>query len=387
MNLEEDDDILFENLYKELRIRSNIYLHALGIKSNVGLTKKFDNKILLFISEVKKIFSYSLTAISKEFCIQDKKVSTVSSFNTDFHESLTFPVVFSFGDDNKIVLKHRNADTSKFLQTFLLNLFPEEFHYYNNFKYINLNSFSWEIYIKEKKYNEINNNDIYLLGLLSAALYTLRAIDMHDENVLFSIHGPVVVDSETLFHQETYRMTSNESLREIGVAILDSKSNLYNYLKNSNNNQWFSAYISGVKDGFNKIRTQSNLSYKLLSKIPNLKVRYLPRNTQEYFLIAKNMNHSKISKDILLKQKKYKDYLCKTSKNEMIGRKEFIALSDCLIPTFYTYIDTTSLLNFENEEVFCFDQTAKNKLLNRFDKIIYSSDSFIEKIILDIMRG
>lgn len=375
---------MFDDLYKELKLRSNTYLKALGMESNVYLKEIFDNKIVLFLSELTNIINYSVTVLPEEYRIQDKNVSRINSLNADFHERLTFPIVFSFADGNKIVLKQRSADTSVFLKTFLLTLFPEEFYYYNELKYFSSNDFSWEIYIKEKNTNEINNNDIYLLGLLNVVLYSLRAIDMHDENVLFSIHGPIVVDTETIFHQEITRPSGNGFLRETGIAIFDSKSNLYKYLNKSSNYNWLNTYISGVKAGFNKIRAKSDLIYKLLEDMPNIKTRYLPRSTQEYFLIARNMNRSSNSNDVLLKQNKYRGYLCKTSKNETIGIKEFTTLSDCLIPTFYTYVDTPYLLSFENEKVFCFEQTAKGKMMDCLDIIVYSDDGLIERMIQDL---
>jgi type 2 lantibiotic biosynthesis protein LanM len=133
-------------------------------------------------------------------------IDQLTSFRTsgDTHNRGRSVAVLTFESGKKILYKPRNLAIDDCFQNFLFWCNAAAATDFRLMKIITFEDHGWVEYIEnESVKNEQEYNRFYVrLGSLIAILYTIEAVDIHFENLVALGEQPVVVDLETLFHNE-----------------------------------------------------------------------------------------------------------------------------------------------------------------------------------------
>lgn len=198
----------------------------------IDSSAKFIDRLALDWTELKKIFS-------EDF----KKVISVQTGLSDYHNNGNSVMVIQFDSGLKLVYKPKNLDLEicyfKLLswlnkQSILLPL--------KVLKILHRSDYGWVEFVNSlpcKNIEEIKRF-YYRSGMQLCLAYVLEATDLHNENVIACSEHPVLIDLETLMHP---RMREANDIREsLEMAYTTHQEILHSVMNTGLLPQWHSPF-------------------------------------------------------------------------------------------------------------------------------------------------
>ncbi|GIO22993.1 type 2 lanthipeptide synthetase LanM family protein [Oceanobacillus sp. J11TS1] len=142
---------------------------------------------------------------------EGKPLGTVVSIDTgsdvsDSHNEGKTVAIFTFKENTKIVYKPRSLEVDEKFNDFINYLNSIGLKYkLKTVRTINKGSYGWSEFIQHKECQETKElNGFYRrIGSYLAILYALNAVDFHHQNLIAQGEYPVLIDLESLFHNNS----------------------------------------------------------------------------------------------------------------------------------------------------------------------------------------
>src|SRR5699024_8845793 len=125
---------------------------------------------------------------------------------SDSHREGKTVAIFSFKEKKKIVYKPRSLEVDEKFNDFISYLNDMGLKYkLKTVRTINKGSYGWSEFIQHKECQEIKelNGFYHRIGSYLAILYALNAVDFHHQNLIAQGEFPVLIDLESLFHNNS----------------------------------------------------------------------------------------------------------------------------------------------------------------------------------------
>lgn len=421
------NDLLFE--YLEYRFSSKAKYDKF-FKEYPVLAKLLAERTIYFLDNIRFFLN---TLKQEEKQIKEKwKVKSISQLDNicyakgDSHNE--GKAVLSFSVDNiKLVFKFKNLDIADRLQKFWLRLEqmdPEHYSFYKIDRIIGKN-YTIETFVTRKSCNYDNEikKYYYRFGQMILLLHILGGTDFHYENIIAVKDFPVIIDAETLFHNEKKTMRQQDALYNYltktsnsivgtglipnafgtdrcinisaisgGKQILPEKTETLS--SNSNGRFFFTMergqisnadnlplllnepvyhnlYCNEIFAGFEQTKNFFLCNKKRLLSIMDeifngVVVRTIMRSTQKYESMLQFALHPSCMVNYINREKIFENLWDYPYKNAMITKYEIQDLLKNDIPIFFSKINSTSLISSNGEIIEnVFEMSAWDKMKKR----------------------
>jgi lantibiotic modifying enzyme len=218
-----DDLILSSNkIVIDLSVNKYPYLNEILTRKEKNISKHISNIISRFVKDRYKIALHFNTKVKPSTL----KIVDVDLSLGDEHNGESTAVV-TLSDGIKVIYKPRNCSITKSYNSFI--------NWVNNKLQIDLPTFSvldcgdygWLEFVtsKEIRSEEGLQEYYYKAGVLVSVTYLLGSKDYHNENVIASAKGPVIIDHETIIQPFLKNSFSNSWYELHGIpsfSVLES---------------------------------------------------------------------------------------------------------------------------------------------------------------------
>lgn len=318
-----------------------------------------------YVRQIRELFEKYLFVLQKTFDCSHE-LTSISLLNGDFHNGGKIPLKFTFGNNVSIVCKPKPVATIITLFDLLENLLPD-FSYLRNFFCIEIERTTWEQYLLPDSVEYQNNS--YLLGALACILFVVRGVDLHEDNIIFTANGPIIIDAETIFHQEYFGCTTKQYIGSLYETALPPFENNDLTLKNPIKKIDKKSYIEGFSLAYNTIIRRRKWVRDSILSLPEMKNRYLVRSSQLYHVMLRHLfsSTSKLTFDYRLAY--YREYLFRHTNSKRITEAEIKSLIKGDIPYFTTNLYNNYLYDTSESIVHTFHNISVQLVLNRLEML------------------
>lgn len=169
-----------------------------------------------FINEITNNLVKDWQALNEQFS-ELKEAGKVIKFHLgmgDTHKKGKTVTILEFESGWSIVYKPRSLDVDKKYQELLrwLNSYENDVPLFYNLKVVDMGEHGWAEYIPYESCEDMSGIKRFYerIGAQLALLYVFNATDFHYGNIIAKGEHPVLIDLESLFHQNIYEETYNE---------------------------------------------------------------------------------------------------------------------------------------------------------------------------------
>ncbi|MBT2757892.1 type 2 lantipeptide synthetase LanM family protein [Mesobacillus foraminis] len=143
---------------------------------------------------------------------------------SDSHNGGKGVAILKFSNGSSLVYKPRSLEID--------DQFQELLHWFNGLNddklelrpitLLNRDTYGWSEFVEHKECSTEQEvkNFYYRMGYYLALLYSINAIDFHNENLIACGEHPVLIDLETLFNQDAVQSTDSATAQEIALKTL-----------------------------------------------------------------------------------------------------------------------------------------------------------------------
>lgn len=291
----------------------------------------------------------------------------VSPLDGDYHNGGRLPVKLTFSNKKEIVFKPRSASTTKYYIDFMSTFFPEDMGYVKKYNVIDIEGTTWENYISPAKGDVDGHQCSFLLGLQAFALYALRAIDIHLDNIVITEQGPLVIDTETILHQNYFSSDGHPFIGTLyetclpPFAWLDEPPVPNTFCRQS--------FIEGLAYAFDLLSKKRDLMKEHLYYFGNIQSRFLVRSTCIYEKMIQNLFSSTSIDAFDYRVSCYKDYLKKITDSISVANSEITRMLSGDIPYFITSVSSNNMFDFFGDLVYTFPTTTQQLVSKRMEQL------------------
>lgn len=438
------DNLLFE--YLDYRFSSKPK-YDMFFEEYPVLAKLLAERTIYFLNNISFFLN---TLRQEERRIQEKwKIKSVSRLDNicyakgDSHNE--GKAVLSFTVDKiKLVFKFKNLDIADRLQKFWMRIEqidPEHYSFYKIDRIIGKN-FTIETFVTRKSCNYENEikRYYYRFGQIILLLHILGGTDFHYENIIAIKDFPVIVDAETLFHNEKKTIRQQDALYNylkktgnsiVGTGLIpnafgtdrcinisaisggkqilpektetlmcDSNGRFFftmerGQISNADNlplllnepiyhNLYSNEIIAGFEQTKNFILHNKKRILSVMKDVfTGAVVRTIMRSTQKYESMLQFALHPSCMIDYINREKIFENLWDYPYKNPMITKYEIQDLLKNDIPIFFSEINSTCIISSDGKNIEdVFEISAWDEMIKRINFLSISECRYQENILL-----
>lgn len=399
------DNLLFK--YLDYRFSSE-KTYKLFYEQYPVLSRLLAERVMYFVDNI--IFFLATLKSNKKQIKERWKLKNISQVeNIDFAKGDSHDqgkaVLFFIINNTRLVFKYKNLDISNRLQLFWEKLEwenPEYFSFYKSERIVGRN-YTIETFVPRTSCDK--DSDIqkyyYRFGQLIFLIYILGGTDLHYGNIIAVKDYPVIVDSETLFHNEkmmtrsedalyNYFKRANESIVSTGMIpnsfgtdktinmsalsggaqplpekveklMYKSTGRMFFSLEKEyifdadnlplleNKPVCYDAYCNNILEGFEQaagfvLQNKEKLLCIMEEVFKGAVVRTIMRNTQKYDSMLQFALHPSCMVDYIKREKIFENLWDYPFKKPIIVRYEIEELLKNDVPIFFNNINSTSII-------------------------------------------
>ncbi len=358
--------------------------------NNINDMSAFMDKYINLISIIDNIVEQSISYFKKiiKIYIKDIPMLINKKFIDEGKGPLAIKTIKLVGDKHnngervailetlskKLVYKPRSLESDEIFENLitLLNSTLKEERYINIYpRTIDCYKYGWVEYIDMQKQTSLNKDHFASkLGVLTALFQVLNTSDIHEDNILIYGSYPVVIDLETLAHNNTIyenkeKIDSKYILKSLLIESysrnnLIYKARIINRLLNKNEmklndkllkneinplfiiDENLESFFDGYEKGLMFIQNIKVEINELIYKYKNCISRFIPRNTSFYQSLINIMTNPILYRDFN-KCKEFLRIILEDNKLNRIVEYEISSLLKCDVPYFYTKFNSINL--------------------------------------------
>ncbi|WP_342558042.1 DUF4135 domain-containing protein [Metasolibacillus sp. FSL K6-0083] len=392
--------------------------------NNINDMSSFMDKYINLILIIDNIVEQSISCLKKIIKIYIKDIPMLINKKFIDEESLAIKTIKLVGDKHnngervailetlskKLVFKPRSLKSDRIFENLiiLLNSTLKEERYINIYpRTIDCYKYGWVEYIDTQKQASLNKDHFASkLGVLTALFQVLNTSDIHEDNILIYASYPVVIDFETLAHNNTIyenkeKIDSKYILKSLLIESYSRNNLIYkartiNRLLNKNEmklndrllkkeinplfiiDENLESFFDGYEKGLMFIQNKKVEINELIYKYRNCISRFIPRNTSFYQNLINIMMNPILYRDFN-KCKEFLRIILEDNKLNRIVEYEISSLLKCDVPYFYTKFNSVNLYH-DKEIIDNFFKVPINKIIksnieeNWIEELTYQKD-------------